>query len=52
MKDYADAKRNAQETAMEKGDVVLVKQKRKEKTDTRDPQQFKREGNYDNSNIS
>ena len=41
MKDYADAKRNAQETAMEKGDVVLVKQKRKEKTDTtRDPQQL------------
>ena len=34
MKEYADAKRDAKETPMERGDIVMIKRKRMNKTDT------------------
>lgn len=39
MKEYADAKRHAKEMSVEKGDIVMIKQKRENKTQTiRNPQ--------------
>ena len=39
MKEYADAKRHATNTPMQKGDVVMMKQRRANKTETsRNPQ--------------